>query len=155
MLCFSPGQSHSFLQVLNPQSHLSKVSTPFYSPSILYFLLIFLRKHVLLFDMGFAGSSVVKNQSAVQETCRRLEFNPWVGKIPWKKKWQPTPVTLPGKSHGQRSLAGYSPWACKESDTTEHATPRTIRGWIFSPDVTIRKSCAFSESEFIIVLGTL
>ena len=68
---------------------------------------------------------------------------------------RPTPVTLPGKSHGQRSLAGYSPWACKESDTTEHATPRTIRGWIFSPDVTIRKSCAFSESEFIIVLGTL
>jgi len=37
-------------------------------------------------------------------------FNPWVGKIPWKRKWQPTPVILPGKSHGQRSLAGYSPW---------------------------------------------
>ena len=36
-------------------------------------------------------------------------FNPWVGKIPWRRKWQPTPVFLPGKSHGQRSLAGYSP----------------------------------------------
>ena len=47
--------------------------------------------------------------------CRRCEFNPWVGKIPWRKKWQPTPVFLPGKSHGQRSLAGYSPWDCKES----------------------------------------
>ena len=37
----------------------------------------------------------------------------------WRRKWQPTPVFLPGKSHGQRSLVGYSPWGCKESDTTE------------------------------------
>ena len=40
----------------------------------------------------------------------------------WRRKWQPTPVFLPGKSHGQRSLAGYCPWGCKESDTAEHAT---------------------------------
>ena len=46
-------------------------------------------------------------------------FNPWVGKIPWRRTWQPTPVFLPGESHGQRSLAGYGPWGCKESDTTE------------------------------------
>ncbi|XDA81174.1 hypothetical protein R6Z07F_011148 [Ovis aries] len=46
-------------------------------------------------------------------------FNPWVGKIPWRRKWQPTPVLLPGKSHGRRSLAGYSPWGCKESGRTE------------------------------------
>ena len=46
-------------------------------------------------------------------------FNPWVGKIPWRRKWQPTLVLLPGKSHGQRSLVGYSPWGHKESDTTE------------------------------------
>ena len=39
--------------------------------------------------------------------------------IPWRKEWLPTPVFLPGDSHGQRSLAGYSPWGCKESDTTE------------------------------------
>ena len=45
---------------------------------------------------------------------------PGVGKIPWRRKWQPTPVFLPGISHGQRSLAGYSPWGCKESDMTEH-----------------------------------
>ena len=45
--------------------------------------------------------------------------NPWVRKIPWRRKWQPTPVFLPGEYHGQRSLAGYSPWGCKESDTTE------------------------------------
>ena len=42
-----------------------------------------------------------------------------MGKIPWRRKRQPTPVLLPGKSHGQRSLVGYSPWGCKESDTTE------------------------------------
>ena len=43
----------------------------------------------------------------------------WVGKIPWRRKWQPTPVFLPGESHGWRSLVGYSPWSRKESDTTE------------------------------------
>ena len=45
----------------------------------------------------------------------------WVRKTPWRRKWQPTPVLLPGKFHGQRSLAGYSPWGHEESDTTEHA----------------------------------
>ena len=50
--------------------------------------------------------------------CRRHEFNPWVRKIPWNRKWQPTPVFLPGKSHGERSLVDYSPWHHKESDMT-------------------------------------
>ena len=40
--------------------------------------------------------------------CKRLGFSPWVGKIPWRRSWQPSPVSLPGESHGQRSLAGYS-----------------------------------------------
>ena len=61
---------------------------------------------------------MVRNLPAVQETW----FNPWVGKIPWKREWQPTPVFLPGKSHGQRSLVSYSPWGCKELDTTERLT---------------------------------
>ena len=47
-------------------------------------------------------------------------FDPWVGKIPWRRKWQLTQVFLPGKFHGQRSLAGYSPWSHKGSDMTEH-----------------------------------
>ena len=46
-------------------------------------------------------------------------FDPWVGKIPWRRQGQPTPVFLPGESHGQRSLVGYSPRGRKESDTTE------------------------------------
>ena len=49
----------------------------------------------------------------------RPGFDPWVRKIPWRSKWQPTPVFLPGESHGQRSLVGYSPRGCKESDMTE------------------------------------
>ena len=48
-----------------------------------------------------------------------LGLNPWVGKIPWKRKWQPTPVFLAGKSHGQRNMTCCSPWGHKESDTTE------------------------------------
>ena len=59
---------------------------------------------------GFPGpGSVIKNL-CLQETCRRHEFNSWVRKIPWSRKWQLTIVFLPGKSHGQWSLAGYSPW---------------------------------------------
>ena len=54
----------------------------------------------------------VKDLPAVQEMLRQ-EFNPYIGKIPWRRKWQPTPIFLPGKSHGQRSLAGNSPWGCK------------------------------------------
>ena len=61
-------------------------------------------------------------ESACQ--CRRQKkcrFNPRVGKILWRMKWQPTPVFLPGEFHGQKSMVGYSPWDCKESDTTEYA----------------------------------
>ena len=49
---------------------------------------------------------------------KRCRFDPWVGKIPWRRAQQPTPVFWPGEFHGQRSLAGYSPWGCKESDRT-------------------------------------
>ena len=49
----------------------------------------------------------------------RPEFDLWVRKIPWRRKWQPTPVFLPGKFHGWRSLVGYGPWGRKELDTTE------------------------------------
>ena len=52
----------------------------------------------------------------------RLGLDLGVGKIPWRREWQPTPVFLPGESQGQSSLAGYSPWGQKESDTTELLT---------------------------------
>ena len=52
--------------------------------------------------------------------CRRPGLDPWVRKIPWRRKLQPTRVFLPGKSHGQRSMVDYSPWNRKELDTNEH-----------------------------------
>ena len=63
-------------------------------------------------------TSLVGGKEATHQ-CRRPGFDPWVGKIPWRRKWQLTSVFLPGESHGQRSLVGYSPWVAKESDTTE------------------------------------
>jgi len=59
------------------------------------------------------GGSAVKN-SLQCRNHRRCGFDPWAGKIPWRRAWQPTPVFLPGESHGQRSLASYSPWCRKE-----------------------------------------
>jgi len=60
-------------------------------------------------------AQMVENPLAVPETW----FNPWVEKISWRRAWQPTPVFLPGEFHGQRSLAGYSPWGRRESGITE------------------------------------
>ena len=66
--------------------------------------------------------------------CKRHRFDPWVRKIPWSGKWQPTPVFLPGKSRGQRSLEGYSPWDHEELDMlSRHTHTHTllmIRGFI-------------------------
>ena len=61
---------------------------------------------------------MIKKLPAMQEPAG---FDPWVGKIPWRRKQQPTPVFLPGKFHEQRSLAGYHPWGRKELDMTDHA----------------------------------
>ena len=62
---------------------------------------------------------VLKNPPAIAGDMRHGS-DQYVQKIPWRSKWQNTPVFLPGKSHGQRSLVGYSPWGCTELDTTEH-----------------------------------
>ena len=67
-------------------------------------------------NWGFPGGSVSKESTCSSGDClqcTRPGFDPWVGKISWRIKWQPTPVFLPGKSHGQRSLAGDSPWGHK------------------------------------------
>ena len=50
-------------------------------------------------------------ESACQ--CKKCGFDPWVGKIPWRGKWQPTPILLPGESHGHWTLVGYNPWGHK------------------------------------------
>ena len=78
------------------------------------------KKKSLFFDKvslirGFPGGSAVKKLPA---NAGDVGLDPRVGKITWRRKWQPTPVLLPGKSHGQRNLVGYSPWAHKGLDTT-------------------------------------
>ena len=65
------------------------------------------------------GASLVAQMKKNLSAVRRPGFNPWIGKMPWRREWLPTPVFLPGEFHGQRSLVGYSPWGCKELDMTE------------------------------------
>ena len=70
---------------------------------------------LILINWASLVAQMVKHPPAMQEPG----FNPWVRKISWRRRWKPTPVSLPGKLHGQRTLAGYSPWGLKELDTTE------------------------------------
>ena len=83
-------------------------------------------------------------ESACQcSRCKRLRFDCWFGKVPWRRKWQSTPVFLPGKFHGQRRLAGNSPWARKETDMTEQQNTHTqlaFQGTIASSVVTTTQS---------------
>ena len=71
---------------------------------------------VFVYDGGFPGGS---DGSRIYLQCQRPKFYPWVRKIPCRREWLPIPLFLPGESLGQRSLAGYSPRGCKESDTTK------------------------------------
>ena len=94
---------------------LPPLSPTFFSPSIIrqrpgifYVIEQLLPLSLFIFDVEHFQS---------QCRCQRRRFDTWVGKIPWRRKWQPTPVFLPGESQGQRSLAGYSPWGHKKSDT--------------------------------------
>ena len=72
---------------------------------------------------SFPGGISGKEPACQCKRCKRRRFNPWAGKIPWRRTWQPTPVFLPGESHGQGSLVGYSPWGHKElgmAESTSH-----------------------------------
>ena len=103
------------------------------------------------------GSSVCaqKPPARLGLQCGRPGF----GKIPWRRKWQPTPVLLPGKFHGQRSLVSYSPWGRKESDTTEqlhftlllkHSRHELTLQFLFllCPDTSMAHTPAFFKSFF-------
>ena len=91
-----------------------------YNKYLAYVCILFVFKHV--YARASLVAQIVKNLPAVQETqvwSLGLED-------PWRRKWQPTPGFLPGEPHGQRSLVGYSPWSCKESDTTEQLSTHTF-----------------------------
>ena len=79
-----------------------------FSPAVMFIdSLIF---HPLSLQVGFPGGTSGKESACQCRSHRSYKFSLWVGKIPWRRKWHPTPVFLPGESHGQRSLACYSPW---------------------------------------------
>ena len=75
---------------------------------------------------GFPDGAVVKNPPAFAGDAEDTSLIPGSGRFPWKRVWQATPVFLPGKFHGQRGQAGYSPQSCKVLDTTEHAYTHTL-----------------------------
>ena len=86
-----------------------------------------------MWNLGFPGGWDGKESAHSEEDPGRLSS--WVRKIPWRREWQPTPIFLPGESHGQRNLAGYSPSGRKEWDTTEQLTltymqSKTRHKWI-------------------------
>jgi len=85
--------------------------------------------------MGFPSGSVVKNLPANAGDAGD-GLDPWIRKIPWRRKWQPAPVFLPRKSHGQRSLTGNSPWGHKESDMTEQLSTLYYRQCKWPPHWT-------------------
>ena len=94
---------------------------------------------------GFSGGFSGKEPTCQCKRHQRHGFHPWVGKIPWgsarqptwRSAWQPAPVFLPGESHGQRSLAGYSPQSCKESDTTETTQHTCTQGPSYRTSETV------------------
>ena len=105
-----------------------------------------------LFFIQISLSQVSGGASGKEPTCqcrrrKRWGFRPSVGKIPWGWKWQPTPVFLPGESHGQRSLAGYSPWGRKSCTWLKQlSTPAHVflRDWF----------CIFKSYQYILLMDT-
>ena len=75
--------------------------------------------------LGFAGGASGKESACQCRRCKKRGLDPWARKIPWRRKRQATPIFLPGKFHGQRSLAGCSPWGRKESVRTEPRNTHT------------------------------
>ena len=78
---------------------------------------------VLMSFMGLPRWCSGKESTCQGMRCNRREFDPWFRKILWRRKWQPPPVFLPGKSHGQRSLVGYGPQGLKKSDIMTKPPP--------------------------------
>ena len=111
-------------KIINQKTNLSdRRNTPY---TKIHTYIILHQNYQLGSYQGFPGGISGKEPACQLRRCR---FNPWVGKIPWRRKWQPTPVFLPGESHGQRSLVGYDPQGHKESGTTEvtqHTQHRAI-----------------------------
>ena len=112
-ICKYPKKTNASYHYTSINKYCSSNSLPLAAnDDIAEYILIGMNFHIRDFLTGSEGKSICLQ-------CGRPGFDPWIGKIPWRRKWQPTQVFLPGKSHGPRSLAGYGPWGRKELDTTE------------------------------------
>ena len=90
----------------------------YYSPENVEYMVLH-NPTILLLDIYICTFPGSKEPTCQCRRCKRCGFNSWVGKIPWRRAWQPTPVILPREFHGQRSLVDHSPWGCTELDMTE------------------------------------
>ena len=107
-------EAKTFLELRNQQANV--ITTYYMGLSMsLYYVRITAKINLEILElqreiyMGFPAGASGKELTCQRRRCRRRRFNPWVRKIPWRRAWQPTPVFLPGESHGQRGLVGYSP----------------------------------------------
>ena len=98
--------------------------------------------------VGFPGGASGKEPVCQCRRGKRYQFNPWVRKIPWRRKWQPAPVFLSRKSHGQRSLVVYSPWGHKESDMAERVT-LSLSNHDFNISVNLTELTSFNLYYFL------
>ena len=97
-------------------------------------------------NMGFQVAWVVR----IHLQCKRCGFDPWVGKIPWRRKWKPTPGLVPGKFRGQRSLVGYiySTWGCNELDTTWWLNNNSKSNCAISIGLVMLLNCGVGEDSW-------
>ena len=132
--CLPPGRlllnvaCQQAFRLLNLQVSIFSTSVfSFISPLSSFSPFISLSFEKLWLNIHSIRASLVAQRLKRLPQCGRPGFDPWVRKIPWRRKWQPTPVLLPGESHGCRSLVGYSPRGRKESDTTERLHIPSVR----------------------------
>ena len=105
------------IENVNPQCRELRISI-----LVVFLLYWFLTKlEIGITILGFPGGTGGKESTCQCRRHKRHGFSPWVGKIPWRRAWQPTSIFLPGEFHGQKSLVAYSPWCHKQLDMTEAA----------------------------------
>ena len=120
---------------------------------------LFLKQEMeFLYEKCHLGASLVAHW-ITNPPHRKCGFDPWIWKIPWRKKWQPTPAVLPGKSHGQKSQAGCSPWGhksqsrpslnteCQKKSTIFIITEKKWRGREFHTKNSIQRAFLYHYRE--------
>ena len=107
----------------------------------------------LYIHLGFPGGTSGKEPACQYRRHKRCRFNPWVGKIPWRKAWRPFQYSCLENLYGERSLAGCHPWGCKESDMTEaaeHACTHSLRHtYYYNIIQMLRQLCLYCAQEKI------